>query len=180
MRAVVSYESMYGNTRRVAEAVAQGLRAGLDVRVMPISELPDDALVGADLLVLGAPTHVHGLPRASTREDAARKASAPGDPRSLEETATRPGMREWLEAHPMLQKPVATFDTRVAMSPVITGRASKGIAKRLRHAGAETVVPAESFLVRGDDTLVPGELERAEAWGRALATSVTGVQIGAV
>ena len=171
MRAVVGYESMFGNTRHVAEAIAEGLGDRLDVRVVPIGELTDDDLDDLDLLVLGAPTHVHGLPRPSTRQDAVRQASAPGDPREVEDRATGPGVREWLDAHPALHQRVVVFDTRVAMSPVLTGRASKGLGRRLRRAGADEVA-SESFLVAKDDTLLPGELERATDWGSELAATL--------
>jgi hypothetical protein len=172
MRVVVGYESMFGNTRRVAEAIGDGLRDGPgdpDVQVIQIGDVTDRDLQDLDLLVVGAPTHVRGLPRESTRQDAVRQASAPEDRREVEPEATDPGVREWLDAHPALHGRVAVFDTRVAMSPVLTGRASKGLGKRLRRAGADEI-GAESFLVDKDDTLLPGELARAARWGLGLAS----------
>src|SRR6266496_2726203 len=44
MRAVVVYESMYGNTHRIAEAIGAGLEAAFDVRVVPVSHAEPDAL----------------------------------------------------------------------------------------------------------------------------------------
>jgi hypothetical protein len=61
----------------------------------------------------------------------------------------------------------------VDLSPILTGRASKAIAKRLRRLGADEASPPESFLVRKDDTLKPGELDRARTWGSELARRVT-------
>jgi hypothetical protein len=169
MRALVCYESMYGNTRAIAEAIADGLGSDLDVSVRPVGALGGQDLDGVDLLVVGAPTHAHGLPRPSSRDDAAGRASAPGDPRSVEPAAQGPGVREWLEGLGSLAASAAAFDTRVDLSPILTGRASKGIAKRLRRLGAGEASPPESFLVHKDDTLVDGELDRARAWGAELA-----------
>ena len=52
---------------------------------------------------------------------------------------------------------------------MLTGRASIGIARRLRRHGYHLVVPAESFLVTKHNTLPDGEDERARMWGAALA-----------
>jgi sulfite reductase alpha subunit-like flavoprotein len=172
VRALVCYESMYGNTHQVAEAIAEGLRASFDVSVAPVGAVGAEDLGGVDLLVVGAPTHAHGLPRASSREEATTRAAAADDPRSIEPTAEGPGAREWLDRSGALTTRSAAFDTRVDLSPILTGRASKAIAKRLRRLGAEEASPPESFLVRKDDTLVPGELDRARAWGSQLARCV--------
>jgi Flavodoxin domain len=75
MRAVVAYESMYGNTRRVAEAIAAGLQSTCSVTLVPVSQLERESLDTADLIVIGGPTHVRGMSRTSTRkaaEEAAR------------------------------------------------------------------------------------------------------------
>ena len=72
MRALVVYESMYGNTRAVAGDIADGLRADYEVTVVPAAEATAELVAGADLLVAGAPTHMHGLSSASSRRMAAR------------------------------------------------------------------------------------------------------------
>jgi hypothetical protein len=169
MRALVCYESMYGNTRQVAEAIAAGLRPSITVSVAPVGTVANEDLEGFDLLVVGAPTHAHGLPRASSRKEATARASAPDDPRAIEPGADAPGVREWLDGLARLETAFAAFDTRVDMSPIVTGRASKGIAKRMRRMGAVEASPPESFLVLKDDTLRPGEVDRARAWGAQLA-----------
>src|SRR5262249_1708788 len=70
MRAVVVYESMFGNTRTVAEAIAAGLSSSsVPTTVVSVFSKEDVDLHGVDLLVVGAPTHVHGMP--STRSRAA-------------------------------------------------------------------------------------------------------------
>jgi flavodoxin len=61
MRALVVYESMYGNAHVVASNVADGLRADFEVTLVPVAEASWDLVADADLLVAGAPTHMHGL-----------------------------------------------------------------------------------------------------------------------
>src|SRR5437867_2546462 len=63
MRALVVYESMYGNTHLVADAIADGLRTNGEVTVVPVKELSAELVDRADLLVMGSPTHVHGMTR---------------------------------------------------------------------------------------------------------------------
>jgi menaquinone-dependent protoporphyrinogen IX oxidase len=67
MRALVVYESMYGNTHEIAGNIADGLRSNYEVTLVPVAEATTDLVAGADLLVGGAPTHVHGLPSVATQ-----------------------------------------------------------------------------------------------------------------
>jgi flavodoxin len=61
MRAVVVYESMYGNTHLVADAIGTGLETAFDVWVVPVSQADPAVLDGAALVVVGGPTYVHGI-----------------------------------------------------------------------------------------------------------------------
>ena len=159
MSTLIVYESMWGNTRSVAEAVAEGI--GSDVRMVHAAgapvPLPDD--VG--LLVLGAPTHAFSLPRASTRHDAVAK-GAPGE--------TESGVREWLgrlEASDHVD--VATFDTRVGSVRHLPGSAARAAGKEVRRHHLGRLVGTVSFYVEDmDGPLIEGELERARAWGELL------------
>jgi hypothetical protein len=169
MRAVVVYESMYGNTHRVADAIGRGLAGLGEVVVVPVAEAEPALLEGADLLVVGGPTHVHGMSRASTRKAAVDQVK--GDV-ALDPAATGPGLREWLDAIPHGGASAAAFDTRVGAAPaIVTGRASKGIARELHRHGFGQVVEPESFLVDKENHLEPGEEERAEGWGARLAAA---------
>ncbi|KRE42738.1 flavodoxin family protein [Knoellia sp. Soil729] len=164
-KAWVVYESMYGNTREVADAVAQGVREWADVEVREVSTatvLPDDL----DLVVAGAPTHAFGLSRPSTREDAAHKAH-----RSVESAGM--GLREWMDAVdlPTSAPSFVTFDTRVR-HPHLPGSAAKKAAKRLHAAGGTQMAKPTSFWVDGmEGPLLEGERERAQAWGASLDMS---------
>ena len=95
MRAVVVYESMYGNTHLVAEAIGAGLGTAIDVTVVPVSQAGQAVLAGADLVVVGGPTHVHGMSRESTRKAAVETADKPDSELKAEPGALGPGLREW-------------------------------------------------------------------------------------
>src|SRR5215471_9055440 len=98
MRAVVVYESMFGNTHRVADAIGAGLTAIFDVSVMPVTQADPAQVKDADLIVVGGPTHVHGMTRAATREAAEKKAADPASATLLEPDAPRQDLRSWLDA----------------------------------------------------------------------------------
>jgi menaquinone-dependent protoporphyrinogen IX oxidase len=174
MRAVVAYESMYGNTRKVADAIADGLRTRYSVTVEPVNRLDTEQLDTAGLIVIGGPTHVRGMSRASTRKAAEEAANKPGSTLSVERDAQTPGVREWLSALGRLNVQAAVFDTRIKMPAVLSGRASRGIASELRRHGVTMLTKPESFLVTKDNQLLPGEEDRARAWGQQLAQAVAG------
>ncbi len=134
MRVVVVYESMYGNTHLVADAIADGLRSEADVSVLPVDHADAAALADVDLVVVGGPTHVHGMTRASTRKAAAEAAQKPGSGLGMDTDAEGEGLREWFDSIGSLPRFAAAFDTRMHGPVTFTGRASKGIAKRLRRA----------------------------------------------
>ena len=170
MRAVVVFESMYGNTHAVADEIATGLAGVGEVVVGSTDQIPPSTFAG-DLLVVGGPTHVHGMSSKSSRHAAAEAADA--DPElDLDENANAPGLRSWLKQLPDgKDTAAAAYDTRIDQPTLITGSAAKGIAKRLRRHGYALAGDPMSFLV-GDSggPLLAGELERARAWGGHLAT----------
>ena len=170
MRAVVVYESMYGNTHMIAEAIGRGLAPGNQVTVVPVAGASEELLDGADLVVVGGPTHVHGMSRASTRKSAVEQAHKSGGP-ALEAgvTADGPGLRDWFGSLGQISAEAAAFDTRLGAPVMFTGRASKGIAKLLEQHGLTLIAEAESFLVTTDNELRPGEADRAREWGGQLA-----------
>jgi hypothetical protein len=176
MRAIVLYESMFGNTASVACAIAAGLRGEYDVDVRTVngvSPVPPDS-VEADLLVVGAPTHAHGLPSGMSRkalESAAAKRNAEGDALEYDAPGT---MRRFVDHLPPGDgRRIACFDTRFDRSPVLTGSAAKTMARRLARRGYEVVdAPASFFVADTEGPLIDGELERATAWGAALAGAV--------
>jgi hypothetical protein len=151
---------MFGNTRAIADAVADSLAAHFDcVEVFDVADAPR-SVNGASLLVVGAPTHALGLSRPSTRQAAGEQ----GAPAPSER-----GVREWLAGLERPAEPVcaAVFDTRVR-KPFLPGSAARAMRRRLRRRGFR-VLPPMSFAV--SDTpgpLVDGELDRARQWAASL------------
>jgi hypothetical protein len=173
MRALVVYESMYGNTHVVASNIADGLRASHEVTLVPVAEAGADLLASADLLVVGGPTHMHGMSSATSRRMAAQAAAKKDSGLTLDPDAAGPGVHDLLKrlgAGPAL---AAAFDTRVNGVPAFTGRASRGIARLLKRHGCRVIAAPESFLVGPQNTLVDGEAARARHWGAALGVIAT-------
>ncbi|TQM78930.1 flavodoxin [Saccharothrix saharensis] len=166
-RALVVFESMFGNTEAVAEAVRAGLAEGRQVDVVEVGEAPDVLPGDVDLLVVGAPTHAFGLSRASTRESAADQATG-------ELVSRGRGVREWLDALAPADRPVSAvaFDTRVKVG-WLPGSAAKAIAKRLRRLRFAAAGAPMSFYVGGTPgPLSDGEIDRARTWAKGIrATS---------
>jgi hypothetical protein len=170
MRALVVYESMFGNTRAVADEVGAGLATWCDVHVVPVSRVSAEQVTAADLVVVGAPTHLCGISGPMTRQGAVRQASDPARHVTLDPTAMDSGVREWLATLAEGQHfSAAVFDTRVAVSPLVTRRAGTRIARALRRHGCRLVGPPQSFLVTKQTRLVAGELDRARAWAVGLS-----------
>ncbi len=172
MRAVVVYESMYGNTHLIADAIGEGLAGSCEVAVVAVGDATPEVLETADLVVVGGPTHAHGMTREGTREAAVADARKPDRGLVLDADAEGEGLREWFDALPEMKVAAAAFDTRFDLAAALTGRASKGISKRLRRHGFDEIADPESFFVERGNTLEPGEADRARAWGGVLARSL--------
>lgn len=167
MRALVVYESMFGNTRTIAAAIAEGLSEHVRTDLVEVGAAPSEPDIRVDLLVVGGPTHAFGMSRPNTRADAATKSDT-----SLVSSGI--GMREWIEQLPPATQAtaVATFDTRVRR-PRLPGSAARAALKQLRKHGFRLAAPAVTFWVGGTTgPLVDGELDRARAWGADLGASV--------
>jgi flavodoxin len=155
MQTVVVYDSKFGNTERIADAIARGVGTLGSVVVMDTAEaagIDQQPADRPDLVLIGGPT---------------------------QRRSPSPALRAFVDALPagLRGVPVATFDTRYRGSTWIMGSAAAEAAKVLRKGGGELVAPPESFFIgRGGplerQTLETGEVERAEAWGRAVGASL--------
>jgi hypothetical protein len=175
---LVIYESMYGNTRSIAEAIADGLRETADVRLVPVAEAQEALIENPALVVLGGPTHAHSMSRASTRQAAIADGAKPERELPVDPHAEGSGVRDLLDSIGTLDARAAAFDTRLRAPAWLTGRASKGIARGLRRRGCSLVTGPESFLVTKDNRLVEGETERAREWGSRLVGATRANEAG--
>ncbi|HEX9037305.1 MAG TPA: flavodoxin domain-containing protein [Ktedonobacterales bacterium] len=155
MKSIVIYASRYGNTHRLAEAIAETLHKRGDVQLLPADEVSRLPVERVDLVVIGGPTEGHTM------------------------TPPIAHMFEGLRRGALYGTATAAFDTRLHGARWLTGSAASSIIRRLRKVGARIIVPAESFLVskvkdapNGQYALDPDELDRARAWAATLAEMV--------
>lgn len=174
MRAVVVRESMFGNTRQIAAAVAEGLAESHEVVVLDVNRVTPGDTGAADLVVVGGPTHAHGMSRVRSRAEAATWADQPRRALTLEPAAPGRGVRDWLEDPATVVPPLfAAFASRASVPVVVGGNAAVQIDRGLRRRGSRRLVPPEGFLVTKADALRPGELTRAREWGRRVGRAAT-------
>jgi flavodoxin I len=164
MKMLVVYDSYFGNTQRIAQAIGEALAASAEVEVLRVGGVDPRCLTEVDVLVVGSPT------RAFSPSPATSKLLRLIPRRGLQ------GMR------------AAAFDTRlreteIESQPVLRhlvklfGYAAEPIAKRLRKKGAELALGSEGFVVLGTEgPLEEGELERAAAWAKRIATAAQGAR----
>ncbi|HEX6761050.1 MAG TPA: flavodoxin domain-containing protein [Propionibacteriaceae bacterium] len=172
MRALVVYESMYGNTHVIAEAIARGLRPAYAVQVVSVAEARYEQVGRYDLVVVGGPTHAHGMSTPGTRQSAITASGLQAEHLQVEPDAAGMGLRFWLDSLGLCNGHAAAFDTRLHAHALLTGKASKGIAGMLHTHGFQLVAEPISFLVDRHNHLLVGEEERAERWGANLATKL--------
>jgi flavodoxin len=158
MQTLVIYDSKFGNTERIAEAIGRGIGSVSEVRVTSTADAAGvlkSLASRPDVVVVGGPTQNHG-PSA--------------------------GLRHFVDNLPAALHgvPAVCFDTRYRGPVLLMGSAAAWAAKTLAKTGAELVAPSESFFIvrhgaMEQQALEQGEITRAEAWGQAIATSVGAV-----
>ncbi len=162
MKAVVVYELIWGNTAEVAKAIADGI--GPDAQAYSTDEIRPEVAAEADLIVAGAPIQGFSLPN-----DRMRAGILPdSEPRPNLSGAT---LRAWLGQLPGGDRPFAAFDTKIRWSP---GSAANVIDDEMTKAGFKMIAKPQHFVVSGKfGPVKDGELERARAWGKALAEAAS-------
>jgi len=172
MKTVIIYESMYGNTKLVADELADVAREHGEVVLVRAEDAGAGVTGGADLVLVGGPTHLHGLSTHATRRTGAAHPGDVGEP-SLGPEVPGPGLRDWFRLSGRVDgTAAAAFDTRLDGPELMTGRASMGISRRLRHHGYHEVAAPRSFLVTRENRLMSGEDRRAHDWGVSLFESL--------
>lgn len=159
MKGLVVYDSQYGNTEHIAQAIGAALAARVETRVVRAADVTADTLADCGLLIVGSPTQSFH--------------------------ATKP-VDELLKGRSLRGVRAAAFDTRFDMAAVdsrmlrLAARmagdnayAAPRIAAQLSEAGAEVVAEPEGFIVMDTEgPLRAGELERAAAWGTSLLATI--------
>ena len=146
MNVLIVYFSKFGNTRKVAETIAESLGAAGSVRVISSDQLAASDLADAGLVVMGSPTHRMNLPE-----------------------AVRP-VFDALPRRVLRDTRVAAFDTSYKMSRWLAHlTAARKLAKKLRKLGGKQIVPPETFhVMEREGPLYEGELERAKGWAASI------------
>jgi hypothetical protein len=162
MKALVVYESVFGNTAEIARAVAEGLSRHAEVTLADVRGARPEYAERFDLLVAGGPTRAFSMLPAQQRPDAVRQRNG-----------RRPefGLRDWLRMLPAGDhlEVVATFDTRPEESRWLNGSAARRAAHLLQHLGYQLVAdPMSFYAVTPDGPLVKEERSRAREWGDRL------------
>jgi len=149
MKALIVYDSVYGNTEKIARAIAGALKPSGEVKVLRAGEVNPSELKSVDLLIVGSPTQ-GGKPTRAI-QDFLNK---------LPESAIK-GIN------------VAAFDTRFSTKLVaIFGYAAGKIAGSLKTKGGTLILPPEAFFVKSKEgPLKEGELERAAGWAKRILES---------
>jgi multimeric flavodoxin WrbA len=180
MDVAIVYESLFGNTKTVAEAIAEGVQEAdpaARVDLLPVAAASDEKIIGADLLIVGGPTHIMRMSSPRSREQGVlaseKSARDKGTQVHFEPGARGPGIREFLGSLPAAKdgSRAASFDTRLTYP--LAGGAAKPIGRKLRQHGYAMAGKATGFFVTGGEgPLREGERDRARAWGAALAADV--------
>ncbi|MCI0494323.1 flavodoxin family protein [candidate division KSB1 bacterium] len=160
MKALVIYDSVFGNTEKIAQAIGKRLASKLDIEILRASDVKPAQLTGFNLLIFGSPT---------------RKFSPTPAITNLLKEIPRNGLKEVR---------AAAFDTRISVDDVksrflnfmvkLFGYAAEPIANRLQKKGAELIISPEGFIVNDSEgPLKEGELERAEDWASKIIAATS-------
>ena len=157
MKALLVYDSFFGNTERIAQSIGNALGPPEDVGILRVGNVRPEQLAGLKLMIVGSPT----------------RAFRPS-----------PAVTNFLKSIPkngLKGVKVAAFDTRMTEEEInsavfilrilvnIFGYAARPISDRLVKKGGQLIVPPEGFFVHGTEgPLKEGELERASDWAKQI------------
>jgi flavodoxin len=157
MKVLIVYDSVFGNTEQIAQAIGNALGSQKDVEILRVSNVKPQQLTGLKLLIVGSPT------------------------RGFRPTPAISNLLKSIPKNGLKGVKVAAFDTRFTMDEIessvfillilvnIFGYAAKPIADRLKKKGGDLIMPPEGFYVKGTEgPLKEGELERAADWAKQI------------
>ena len=151
MKVLIVYDSVFGNTEQIAQAISDSLGSKENVETLRVNDVKIEKITGLDLLIVGSPT------------------------RGFRPTKAITNFLKRISTNGLNGVKVAAFDTRFSLSSIESsvlrfivktgGYAAKSIANRLKKKGGDLIMPPEGFLVTGEEgPLKKGELERAADW----------------
>ncbi|MFN8530663.1 MAG: flavodoxin family protein [Anaerolineae bacterium] len=151
MKTLIVYFSNYGNTQKIAEAMAQRFELQGQTNLMHVDQVCVSDINHADLIVMGCPTHHLGLP------------------------GVMHPLFEILPPHALEGKSFAAFDTSYQTSGLMSYfTAAHRLAAKMAHLGGLQIFPPESFVVAGRvGPLMDGEVEHARAWADRIINAVS-------
>lgn len=157
MKALTIYDSFFGNTEQIAQAIGNALGSQEDIEILRVGDVKPEQLTGLTLLVVGSPT------------------------RGFRPTPAISNLLKRIPRNGLSGVKVAAFDTRFSMDEIESsvfilrilvntfGYAAKPISDRLKKKGGELIIPPEGFFVKGTEgPLRKGELERAADWAKQI------------
>ena len=158
MKILVVYDSVFGNTEKIAHSMGEALSLHGEATTIKVSNLQLAQLSGVELLIVGSPT------------------------RGFRPTEGISRFLKGLAVNHIQGVKVAAFDTRLGMGDIgsillrtfvkLGGYAAKPIGDQLKKWGGVMVLPPEGFLVKASEgPLKDGEIERAAAWARQVHES---------
>ena len=153
METLIVYDSFFGNTEQIAQAIGNALGSQKDVEILRVSNVKPEQLTGLRLLIVGSPTRVFKPTKAITN------------------------FLKKIPSNSLKGVKVAAFDTRISTADVnsrllsilvkLFGYAAKPIADKLEKKGGGLIIPPEGFFVKDSEgPLKDGELERAADWAK--------------
>ncbi len=153
MKVLIVYDSFFGNTEQIAQAISDSLSPKENVETLRVNDVKIEKITGLDLLIVGSPT------------------------RAFKPTKAIVNFLNKIPSNGLKSVKVSAFDTRILLSSIkssalrfivkIGGYAAKSVANRLKKKGGDLIMPPEGFLVTGEEgPLKDGELERAADWAK--------------
>ena len=159
MKTLIVYDSVFGNTEKIAQAIGNSLSSKENVETLRVSEVKPEQLIGLELLIVGSPT------------------------RAFKPTKAIMYFLNKIPLNGLKGVKVAAFDTRISTADVssrllnilvkLFGYAAKPIAYKLEKKGGSLIIPPEGFFVKDSKgPLKDGELERAVDWAKLITKTL--------
>jgi len=155
MKVLIIYDSIFGNTEKIAQAISNYIGSKENVETLRVSDVKPEKLIGLELLIVGSPT------------------------RAFKPTKAIMNFLNKIPLNGLKGVKVAAFDTRISTADMnsrflnllvkLFGYAAKPIADKLEKKEGSLIIPPEGFFVKDSEgPLKDGELERTADWAKLI------------